>query len=72
MRWDTDLSPKQRTVLAKLAELLPYLGRAESVCHARLLESDPASDGSWWRPGADGELRTRLLAPRWSAPLACA
>jgi CRISPR-associated protein Csb2 len=63
VRWDAGLSPEQRTVLAKLAELLPYLGRAESVCHARLLDSDPVPDATWWRPDADGPLRTRLLAP---------
>jgi CRISPR-associated protein Csb2 len=63
VRWDADLSLKQRAVLARLAELLPYLGRAESVCHARLLDCDPALDGNWWRPGSDGERRTRLLAP---------
>jgi len=63
MRWDAELGPEQRTVLSKLAELLPYLGRAESVCHARLLDSDPVPDGTWWRPDAKGPLRTRLLAP---------
>ena len=39
VRWDADLTADQRQVLAKLAELLPYLGRAESVCEARLLDS---------------------------------
>ena len=31
------------SVLAKLAELLPYLGRAESVCEARLLDIRPGT-----------------------------
>jgi CRISPR-associated protein Csb2 len=63
IRWEADLDRDQRAVLAKLAELMPYLGRAESVCEARLLDSDPVPDESWWRPGADGDQRTRLLAP---------
>jgi CRISPR-associated protein Csb2 len=61
IRWDADLSSDQRQVLAKLAELLPYLGRSESVCEARLLDADRVPDESWWRP--DGSSGTRLLAP---------
>jgi CRISPR-associated protein Csb2 len=67
IRWDADLDAGQREVLAKLAELLPYLGRSESACYARLLgpdEQDQELDESWWRPDAtDGSKRTRLLAP---------
>jgi CRISPR-associated protein Csb2 len=63
IRWDTDLSGEQRGVLGKLAELLPYLGRAESVCEAALCEEDPVPDDTWWRPGAEGTERVRLLAP---------
>ena len=63
VRWDADLDAGQRSVLAKLAELLPYLGRAESVCEARLLDEDPVPDETWWRPGAQGARTTRLLAP---------
>ena len=63
VRWDTDLDSDQRAVLAKLAELMPYLGRAESVCEARLLDGDPLPDEQWWRPGTEGARRTRLLAP---------
>jgi CRISPR-associated protein Csb2 len=66
VRWDTDLADGQREVLAKLAELVPYLGRSESVCQARLLNPDdePAVDENWWRPEATGGTnRTRLLAP---------
>jgi CRISPR-associated protein Csb2 len=62
VRWDGDLPDEQRQALAKLADLLPYLGRAESVCQARLVGSDPAPDESWWRPGAGGPGRIRLLA----------
>jgi CRISPR-associated protein Csb2 len=66
VRWDTDLTDVQREVLAKLAELIPYLGRSESVCQARLLDAgdEAAIDETWWQPDAtDGTSRTRLLAP---------
>lgn len=63
VRWDRDLPPDQRAVLAKLAELMPYLGRADSVCDARLLDSDPEPDETWWRPGTVGPQRARLLCP---------
>jgi CRISPR-associated protein Csb2 len=63
VRWDAGLDAGQREVLAKLAELLPYLGRSESACDARLLDDDPAPDETWWRPdAAGGERQTRLLA----------
>lgn len=60
VQWDTDLAIEQRGVLSKLVELVPYLGRADSVCFARLLDVDPVPDDTWWRPEADGRLR--LLA----------
>jgi CRISPR-associated protein Csb2 len=63
VRWDCELTGEQRAVLAKLAELLPYLGRADSVCEARLLDSSPLPGQSWWRPGAEGDQTVRLLAP---------
>jgi CRISPR-associated protein Csb2 len=66
VRWDSDLTAGQRQVLAKLAELIPYLGRSESVCQARLLDTDAelAVDETWWRPeAAGGTTRARLLAP---------
>lgn len=52
VRWDADLDADQREALAKLAELIPYLGRAESACFARLLASaeDQAPDETWWSP----------------------
>ena len=61
VRWETILDAGQRQVLAKLAELLPYLGRSESVCETRLLDEDPEPDENWWRPKPDGE--TRLWPP---------
>jgi len=63
VRWEADLDPDQRQVLAKLTEVLPYLGRADSICEARLLDDDRVPDESWWRPSADGDGAARLLAP---------
>lgn len=50
IQWPADLTADQRQVLAKLAELVPYLGRADSVCEMRLLDTDPTPDRTWWRP----------------------
>lgn len=61
VRWEADLPGEQRQALAKLAELLPYLGRSESVCEARLVDCDPQPDETWWRPGIPGSQRVRLL-----------
>ena len=63
IRWDSDLGPSERAALAKLAGLMPYLGRAESACDARLTDEHAEPDDTWWRPGQDCERRTRLLAP---------
>ncbi|MCZ7430053.1 type I-U CRISPR-associated protein Csb2 [Micromonospora sp. WMMA1949] len=68
IRWNADLTDDQRGILAKLAELLPYLGRADSVCEARLLDPDDTDalvepDQTWWRPSRDGQQLVRLLAP---------
>ncbi|MBO0802476.1 MAG: type I-U CRISPR-associated protein Cas5/Cas6 [Nocardiopsaceae bacterium] len=67
IHWDKTLSAERIEVLTKLAELLPYLGRAESVCEARLAEETVAPDETWWRPEASANgtatRRTRLLAP---------
>ena len=63
VRWDVELPSGQRDVLAKLVELVPYLGRADSICEARLLDDDPEPDGTWWRPGTVGHRHVRLLAP---------
>ncbi len=64
VRWGTELSREQREALAKLVELMPYLGRADSVCEARLLDSDPIPDETWWRPSTQGAEVMRLLAPQ--------
>lgn len=58
IRWDATMDAEQRQMLAKLAELLPYLGRSESACEARLLDEEAEPDEIWWRPGPG---QTRLL-----------
>jgi CRISPR-associated protein Csb2 len=61
VRWDAEVPDEQRQVLAKLVELLPYLGRSESVCQARLADFDPVPDENWWHPDGSGSRRVRLL-----------
>ncbi len=63
VQWPVDLPAAARSTLAKLAEQLPYLGRADAVCHARLRDAEPSVDDTWWRPAAAGQAHaTRLLA----------
>lgn len=45
IRWNTTLTEEQHKALTRLAEALPYLGRADSLCEARV---DPG-----WRPTTD-------------------
>lgn len=61
VRWDADLPGEQRQALAKLAELMPYLGRSESVCAAKVEDGDATPDRAWWCPGAPGSRQVRLL-----------
>ncbi|MGH2767546.1 MAG: type I-G CRISPR-associated protein Csb2 [Actinomycetota bacterium] len=73
--WPVELSQRARAALESLAALLAYLGRAESMCEARLLESDQVRDegesGDWLspieetgsRPGPETRF-VRVLAPR--------
>ncbi|MET8358880.1 type I-U CRISPR-associated protein Csb2 [Micromonospora sp. NPDC005171] len=63
IQWPATLTDEQRNTLAKLVELIPYLGRADSVCEARLLDTNPEPDDTWWRPAAAGSETVRLLAP---------
>ena len=63
-------------LLAKLAELLPYLGRADSVCEARLLDDRPGAGPDLVAAGAVGQQTVRLLCAgaasqpgwRWRCP----
>jgi len=60
-----DLEADDRAVLAKIADLMPYLGRAESICVARLLAPDelPDVDDSWTVPHQSGRLRVLTPEP---------
>lgn len=48
--WPVDLKPISRDALSELAAQLPYLGRAESICEARILSGPPATEGSTYDP----------------------
>jgi CRISPR-associated protein Csb2 len=63
VRWDADLNAEQRAALAKLAELLPYLGRSESVCEAWLRDDELVPDESWWRPGTGPQRLLTVTRP---------
>lgn len=69
VRWPGELDERSRTVVARLCRLLPYLGRADSLCQARLLtgeEADGLPMDGWSDPGDLGSLdrpATRVLAP---------
>lgn len=64
VRWEAvELTGQQRETLAKLLELVPYLGRAEAVCQARLVAGGPEPELGWWRPEGEGGESVRLLAP---------
>ncbi len=65
IRWDIDLSGEQREAVGALLEALPFLGRAESVCEARLLGEGEATSEPWVRPSdGSGEGGVRVLTPR--------
>lgn len=75
IRWDLDLPPEESAALGLLADALPYLGRAESVCEARLDAAwAPSGRHQAWAPtdigipqapeDAEEWSGTRLLAPR--------
>jgi CRISPR-associated protein Csb2 len=66
--WPADLNDPERAVLRQLCDELPYLGRAESICEARLLERDHSSsaDSSSARPLTEGDAvrdPVRMLVP---------
>lgn len=66
VRWPAELPEPAAGVIGELCRLLPHLGRAESLCSARLLSpADTPSDGGWIQPGAlqSGHTSSPLLAP---------
>jgi CRISPR-associated protein Csb2 len=64
--WEVDLESERRRVLEQLVAHLSYLGRAESVCSARVAGDGESVEGSRCTP-VDGESATdqpvRLLVP---------
>lgn len=65
--WPVDLSADERSALAELAEALPYVGRADTICLARLADSEmtgemvtPLAVGA---SAPSGAVIARLLAP---------
>ncbi|MGH8870667.1 MAG: type I-G CRISPR-associated protein Csb2 [Acidimicrobiia bacterium] len=45
--WDSALTEGERRCLGSLVARITYLGRAESVCHVRLVEDPPEPDNGW-------------------------
>lgn len=70
VHWAGDLEASDRETLRKLVELIPYLGRSESICVATLWDDEPTIDDGWWRLGEDGEgvRQVELLAPDGPPP----
>ncbi|MGH2626378.1 MAG: type I-G CRISPR-associated protein Csb2, partial [Anaerolineales bacterium] len=71
VRWPVDLGARDQAVLRRLAELIAYLGRAESICEASLAPRVDHAPGAWIAPSdaatsSDGP-PVRLLVP--DAPL---
>lgn len=65
VHWPTiELDAQERHLLERLVTRLPYLGRAESVCDATLVDPAPpeAIDDRWTVPGEEGS-ELRVLVP---------
>lgn len=66
-RWEADVTDRESACIGRLCNALPYLGRAESLCVARLVPpSESGSEDGWIRPGAGGSLlepSSRVLVP---------
>jgi len=50
--WPTDLGDAQRASLSRLCDLLPYLGRAESICEMRLVDTSQGANPETTASGA--------------------
>lgn len=54
IRWPVDLLPEEHKVLTRLAEALPYLGRADSICELRVDgDWEPTAEHTTWTPSAE-------------------
>lgn len=49
VRWPVELEPQQRQVLGEIVDQISYLGRADSLCVARLLANEGVLDESGMR-----------------------
>lgn len=67
VQWPRTLDEREAGLLAHLCSLVPYLGRAESVCEARLVpEGETLPSVGWIGPGGSGglaETSARVLVP---------
>lgn len=63
VRWEVELTVEERADLGKLCELVPYLGRSESVAQLELLDSCPEPGDGWWRAAAPHRPVVLLLQP---------
>jgi CRISPR-associated protein Csb2 len=66
MTWDVNLSEDRRRALEELAPLLPYLGRAESLCTARLAAESEQIEGARCAPldeASPADVPVRVLVP---------
>lgn len=69
VQWPAELDADEADALAILCRLLPYLGRAESICEARLVEGiEPTAPDRATRalplPSDTADTSTTLLAPQ--------
>jgi CRISPR-associated protein Csb2 len=73
IRWDVELNPDERNLLAALLESLNYMGRAESLVNVSLIEPnlfpDVPADAIWTAPAEKSRLKdngepVRLLQPQ--------
>lgn len=68
--WPEDLPADQHAALERLAASMPYFGRAESLCEARLVREWAPTDHETWAPlctaedVARGATATTVLAPQ--------
>ncbi|MDA8357524.1 MAG: type I-U CRISPR-associated protein Csb2 [Actinomycetota bacterium] len=66
VRWPAVFEEEQRSVLSTLCDQMAYLGRAESVCEARVANEGVPSEG-WVSPNDGGTLTqapVKVLVPR--------
>lgn len=65
VRWDVGLSEDELACITTLADRLTYLGRAESVCSARVTNGEIAQDVRWISPDqlTDDGIPVSVLVP---------